>query len=188
MDSQEIPTPEGQSKNHSSDDREGPCHLGRRTGLLATNHLILQSHNVIYVKMLKISKWPRAPAFSTLQNDLNCNSTQGTGTFVWGPETLAELGACGGWERRLERRGLRGLDKLLTPYLRHKPGFSNAGEFSAKQEPSLQFTVRAKHKAQLKNTQTTEHVEVRTLEPQERPRSGPGVPPGTAPFLSPGDH
>lgn len=66
--------------------------------------------------MLKISKWPRAPAFSTLQNDLNCNSTQGTGTFVWGPETLAELGACGGWGRRLERRGLRGLDKLLTPY------------------------------------------------------------------------
>lgn len=188
MDSQEIPTPEGQSKNHSSDDREGPCHLGRRTGLLATNHLILQSHNVIYVKMLKISKWPRAPGFSTLQNDLNCNSTQGTGTFVWGPETLAELGACGGWGRRLERRGLRGLDKLLTPYLRHKPGFSNAGEFSAKQEPSLQFTVRAKHKAQLKNTQTTEHVEVRTLEPQERPRSGPGVPLGTAPFLSPGDH
>lgn len=67
----------------------------------------------------------------------------------------------------------RGLDKLPTPHLCQRPVFSNAGEFSAKQKPSLQFIITAKHKAQLENTQTTKYVKVSILEPKETATFGP---------------
>lgn len=59
------------------------------------------------------------------------------------------------------------LDKLPTPHLCQRLVFSNTGEFSAKQKPSLQFIVIAKHKAQLENTQTTKYVKVSILHPKE---------------------
>lgn len=66
------------------------------------------------------------------------------------------------------------LDKLPTPHLQTpKPGLLQWGEFSAKQKPSLQFMVMAKHKAQLKNTQTTKYVKVSILEPKETATFGP---------------
>ena len=52
------------------------------------------------------------------------------------------------------------------PHLCQRPVLSTAGEFSAKQKPSLQFIVTAKHKAQLANTQTTKYVKVSILEPK----------------------
>lgn len=57
-----------------------------------------------------------------------------------------------------------GLDKLPTPCFYQRQVLSNAGEFSAKQKPSLQLIVIAKHKAQLQSTQTTKYVQVSILE------------------------
>lgn len=58
------------------------------------------------------------------------------------------------------------LDKLPTPHSCQRLVLSTTGEFSAKQKPSLQFIVIARHKAQLENTQTTKYAKLSILEPE----------------------
>lgn len=89
----------------------------------------------------------------------------GTPVFVLGQWSLAGLGD-GGVGVNTGMKKSEGARQPAHPHLCQRLVLSTAGEFSAKQKPSLQFTVTAKHKAQLANTQTTKYVKVSILEPK----------------------